>query len=187
MIKKTLLLVMFIIMVGLLSGCSGTFDKEKEYTTEMILARCGFEGVGEFSDDGRTFNYQLINRPDYDYISILNRQSKYRGYTFYVFPSESAAKKEFLRNKKEKYEADEFEYGKNYLSGWQAGVMDASIRSFEYLTKNIIVEVNEESLGSDFDSQEDWQKWHDEYFSNEAKAERKKDRDQMHKKVMSEW
>ena len=184
---KIKLLLMGVILVFCCVGC--TKKEENHYTKEQILEICGLDGKGEFSDDGNTFYYQMFEdkKDNYTYIGILFEESEYKGYRFYIFDSENDAKQEFKRQRKEKYIKDDgFEAGDNYLCGWEADVYDASIKSFVYQTGNILIEYGDEVIGS-FNSQEQWQEWHDAYYAPEAVKAREEECDRIHNKIMSEW
>ena len=57
---------------------------------------------------------------------------------FYVFDDEASANYVFLRCGR-KWFQDGSEYGDNYVRGWQAGVCDAEIESYLYITGNMII------------------------------------------------
>lgn len=183
-ISNSFLMISILLSMFVVSGCG---KQNTHYTKDYVLEKCGLGGLDEFSDDGNTFNYQLIEDDDYILLNILNKENEYRGYKFCIYESEKKAKKSFEDSKKTEYEKDEFESGSNYVCGWEAGVMDASIKSFKYLTGNMIVSVNDEVIGVEFDSQEAWQEWHDEYFSADAIMARKEEASRVHEKIMSEW
>ena len=52
---------------------------------------------------------------------------------------------------------------------------------------NMIIEYNDEAIGAEFGSQEEWEKWHDEYYSGVAIKERAEEAKRIHEKIMSEW
>lgn len=61
------------------------------------------------------------------------------------------------------------------------------VESFHYQTHNMIIEYNDEAIGAEFGSQEEWEKWHDEYYSGVAIKERAEEAKRIHEKIMSEW
>lgn len=187
---KTKLLLIGVILAVCCAGFLWTKKTEKHYTKEQILNLCGLAGKDEFSNDGNTFYYQTYEDDDgkYTYIGILHEESEYKGYRFYIFNSVRDAEKEFKRQSKEIFNKDkEFEAGDNYLSGWEADVMDADIKLFVYQTGNILIEYVDEVIGYDFSSKEEWQSWHDAYYAPEAVKTRKEKCNKIHNKIMSEW
>lgn len=178
---KRFIIVLVILSFVFLAGCAANDGK---YTVAGVLERCGLAGCDEFSEDGNTFYYQKIDKVNCTYIVIIDENNAYSGYGFYIYGTERAAGRELERRKDSFFEEEDLVLGDNYANGWLAGVEDASIKVFDYLSRNMIIEVRDENIGSDSPAREGW---YEEYYSAEAVKEREESANRIHAQIMSEW
>lgn len=176
--KKTIVLV--ILSIILLTGCAG----RGQYTVENVLERCNLAGCDEFSEDGNTFYYQRIENKDHTEIVIIDTNNAYHGYSFLIFKSEKAAEKKLEKRKESFFKEKDLEIGENYACGWEDGVMDASIKVFDYQSSNMIIEHWDENIGSDSFADDGW---YGEYYSDSAIKMRAEEAKMIHERIMREW
>lgn len=167
-----------------LIGCSAGKTDENSYTVDSVLERCGLAGCDEFSEDGNTWNYQRTDEKNNVCLVIMNEESDYYLYSFYIFDSEKKAEEELADYKEDWFKEKEYEEGDDWANGWEAGLMDASHKVFIYRSHNLIVKVYDENLGADMFADEEWTA---EYYSEEATEARKKAAEEEHAKIMNEW
>ncbi|MBO4847517.1 MAG: hypothetical protein J5525_14615 [Lachnospiraceae bacterium] len=127
-IKANLILILCSVM---LMGCG--MQQGKVYTTEDIVETCGL--------NERTRDF---NMGGYDSVNLMSSKSTvdkhFEFMDFYIFESSHAAKKAFKRT--ESWYREIEEEGDDYRKGWLAGVCDADIEQYEYLTGNMIILVD---------------------------------------------
>ena len=181
-------LSLFLVGIVLLAGCGSnvnSYGEIKKYTEDYVLERCGLAGLDEFSDDGNTWYYNKDEYGGYTSIYIMYEDSPYYKYNFLIFKNEKSACKELERRKESFFKEKELQIGQNYACGWEAGVMDASVKVFDYQSLNLIVEVDDEHIG--FDTGENWEEWQADYYSEEAAKVREESIKELHNTIMSEW
>ena len=129
--KKKNILFGTIAVCLLLSACR--VPANRTYTTDAIARTCGFE-----KERGRDF--------EMDGVSCVNLRAsnsttdeRFNFMDFYIFDSVQDAKKAF--EKTTDWYREIKEDGSDYRKGWLAGVCDADVESYEYLTGNMIITV----------------------------------------------
>ena len=182
--KKYLSLFIISLLLFTCFACTNNNASGGKYTVDSVLAKCGLAGCDEFSEDGNTFYYQRIDEKNYTYISIMEDNNTYHAYRFYIFKNEKAAKAELEKRKVSYFKENDLEIGTNYVCGYEAGVMDATIKAFEYQSRNMIIEVYDEILAANSFADDEW---YDKYYSEEAVKEREEAAKQLHDKIMNEW
>lgn len=129
---KANLIIAIIIYSFLLSAC-GT-QQGKIYTPEDVVTICGFGK--ERSRDFEMAGVESIN--------VMPTKSSidehFDEMDFYIFESKADAKRAF--NKTDYWFEDIEEEGNDYRKGWLAGVCDANVEEYEYLTGNMIIIVH---------------------------------------------
>lgn len=185
--KTRIISIFTLLILGIccVTACGANSDTGvRKYTVDKVLEKCGLAGCDEFSEDGNTWYYQEISQNGRKEIIIMEDDNPYKGYHFYIFKTGRKAKKELKRRKDSFFEEEEFVSGPNYAGGWEAGVMDASIKVFDYQSRNLIVEVRDEDIDAEAAGQDGW---YEEYHSGEATLAREEAAVASHDKVMREW
>lgn len=122
-------IITFILALTLLFTACGT--ESAHYTKENILEKCGLS-----EKDCRETKILGI-----DCISVSAYRSKekpeYEGLNFYIFETAGDAKKVFDSTEDQFMTIDES--GDNFRKGFLAGVCDAEIIEYEYLSGNMII------------------------------------------------
>ena len=106
-------------------------ENAKYYTPEILTEQYGFD-ENRFDEDDYC-GVKCINYGGY----YSRAENDYQQLEYYIFKSEAEAKKAF--NRSAEYFYDDAETGDNYRKGWIAGVCDASILGYEYLSGNMII------------------------------------------------
>lgn len=128
-------LIVCIIFAGctpfLFTGCTSS---GKLYTGEEVAKMCG-------SDLKYTNDYELADVPCQRLIlSPSTTDPHFTEMVFYVFDSKMDAREAFEKS------SDRFsdleEEGSDYKKGWLAGVCDASIEQYVYVSNNLIIAVD---------------------------------------------
>ena len=126
MSKVNLVMIICIIM---LAGCS--VQKGQIYTPEDVVEICGFG-----KERSREFTVAGV-----DSVNVMPTKSSvdehFDEMDFYIFESERDAKKAFKGT--DYWFEDIEEEGDDFRKGWIAGVSDAYVEKYEYLTGNMII------------------------------------------------
>lgn len=126
MSKANLIIIVCIIM---LAGCG--IKQEQIYTPEDVVEICGFG-----KERSREFTVAGV-----DSVNVMPTKSSadehFDEMDFYIFESERDAKKAFKGT--DYWFEDIEEEGDDYRKGWLAGVCDAYVEKYEYLTGNMII------------------------------------------------
>ena len=126
MIKVNLMIIICTIM---LTGCGN--QQGQIYTPEDVVEICGFGN--ERSRDFEMAGVESVN--------VMSTKSsideRFDEMDFYIFESKADAKRAF--NKTDYWFEEIEEEGDDYRKGWLAGVCDANVEKYEYLTGNMII------------------------------------------------
>ncbi len=126
MIKVNLIIVLMSLMI---SGCAT--QQGNIYTPEDIVETCGFK-----TERSRDFEMAGVES-----VNVMSTKSsideRFDEMDFYIFESKADAKRAF--NKTDYWFEDIEEEGDDYRKGWLAGVCDANVEKYEYLTGNMII------------------------------------------------
>ena len=135
MIKVNLIIVLMSLMI---SGCST--QQGNIYTPEDIVETCGFKN--ERSRDFKMAGVESVNVMSTK--SSIDERFDYMD--FYIFESKADALRAF--KKTTSWFSDIEEEDDDHRLGWQAGVCDAEVESYEYLTGNMIILVDTQVVSS---------------------------------------
>ena len=177
-----------VMMLGGITGCSARKEKSKNdrhtYTVEEVLDRCGLADKDEWNSDKSIHYYAIHEDEDYDTINIYDEESVYNGCHFTVYKSVRAAERAF-EERREYYEPNSNDYisGGNYVGGWESGVCDASIKSFVYISGNLIITYQDLFVSSWGDSEETVDREAVQSYREQRAAEA----EEMHSRIIAEW
>ena len=135
MIKVNLIIVLMSLMI---SGCAT--QQGNLYTPEDIVETCGFKN--ERSRDFKMAGVESVNVMSTK--SSIDERFDYMD--FYIFESKADALRAF--KKTTSWFSDIEEEDDDHRLGWQAGVCDAEVESYEYLTGNMIILVDTQVVSS---------------------------------------
>ena len=138
--------------------------ESSRYTWQQVLTACGFEEYidtlflkkpdytnpyysEEVENDGeRLFSivkYGPWDDPDIYDIMVYDPNSEFCWCHFSIYRTEEKAQEIFHFYDKSCFEAKDYEEGENYMFGWWTGIKDGSKRTFRYVTRNMLVELDE--------------------------------------------
>ena len=135
MIKVNLIIVLMSLMI---SGCAT--QQGNIYTPEDIVETCGFKT--ERSRDFKMAGVESVNVMSTK--SSIDERFDYMD--FYIFESKADALRAF--KKTTSWFSDIEEENDDHRLGWRAGVSDAEVESYEYLTGNMIILVDMQVVSS---------------------------------------
>ncbi len=122
-------IIAFLIAFSLLFTACGT--DSAHYAKEDIIEKCGFSKSAYDETE-------LVGIKCTEVSSFRSKEkTEYDGLCFYIFDSEADAKKAFAKTEDWFMTLDDS--GDNFRQGYLAGVCDAEIIEYEYLSGNMII------------------------------------------------
>lgn len=207
--KKKLIISAGIVLVVLCAILLIIINKNKKYTFNSVLRKCGFgayirgfyngepnyypnswgKAVKDKNED-TLFNGYVVRdekkKQTSASIVIQKDEHKFCNCTFYIFSSESEAKEAFEDCPNQLGEI--YESGSDYIYG-STKLLDAKQNSFFYLTRNMLIKCNDfEPFAGWLDlTDEEYEQWKEENYSEKAVKTRKEKNKKKHKKIMRNW